>query len=478
MTERGLRAPFVASRHLSHVDSSTRSRRCASPPTLNAVAQLSVLDAATHSYDVVIVGGGPSGSSCAYWLAKAGWDVLVLEKKVLPREKTCGDGLTPRSVRQLADMGLEDAVAATGHKYVGLRANGFGQKLELEWPATGAFPSYGYCITRLDLDDLVATNAANAGATLCTGAEVLSVDDLGPVVPGHGLSSCGALTVKDKASGQTVQVKARYFVVADGANSRIGRSLGAARNRQWPSGLALRGYFTSPRHDDPFIESYLDIRDHDGSIVPGYGWIFPLGDGRINVGVGLLSTDKRWKGVNTTKLMETFCAYADPSWGISPETATGPATGGKLPMGLAIGPRTGSNVVVIGDAAGTVNPFNGEGISYGYETGRMAAAAVADALLGAGSSALVDFDKELDAAYGDYYRVARVFVRVISDPKVMALCVGAGMRSQWLMEEILRLMSNLFRPDHRGAAEIGYDALEALTRTLPQGLAERLLAAS
>jgi flavin-dependent dehydrogenase len=173
--------------------------------------------------------------------------------------------------------------------------------------------------------------------------------------------------------------------------------------------------------------------------------------------------------------METFCAYAHPSWGITEETSCGPATGGKLPMGLAVGPRTGANVVVTGDASGTVNPFNGEGISYGYETGRLAAAALAQALIGGGGDALRDYDAELDAAYGDYYRVARVFVRVISDPRVMALCVGAGMRSQWLMEEILRLMSNLFRPEHRGAAEVGYDALEGLTRVLPAGLAEKLL---
>jgi len=442
------------------------------------VPEISLQDAATEPYDVAIVGGGPSGSACAFWLATAGWNVLLLEKKTFPREKTCGDGLTPRSVRQLADMGLEDELAAIGHRYVGLRANGFGQQLEMTWPDTGAFPSYGYCITRHDLDQMVAKNASKAGATVCTGTEVLSVNDLGDIAPGHGLRSVGSLTIKDKASGTTRTVSARYVVVADGANSRIGRSLGAVRNREWPSGLALRGYFTSPRHDDPFIESYLDIRDAEGSIVPGYGWIFPLGDGRINVGVGLLSTDKRWKGVNTTKLMETFCSYADPTWGISEATACGPATGGKLPMGLAIGPRTGSNVVVVGDAAGTVNPFNGEGISYGYETGRLAAAAVADALLGGGGSSLIDFDRELDAAYGDYYRVARVFVRVISDPKIMALCVGAGMRSKWLMEEILRLMSNLFRPETRGAAEVGYDALEALTRLLPNGLAEKLLAAA
>ena len=186
---------------------------------------------------------------------------------------------------------------------------------------------------------------------------------------GDSLPYCLGAIVKDKATGETREVRARYVIVADGSNSRFGRALGTARQKDFPLGMALRGYYRSPRHDDPLIESHLDIRDADGNVVPGYGWIFPLGDGRVNVGVGLLSTDNRWKGVNTTKLMETFVEWAPKSWDLSPETACGPPTGGKLPMGMAVGPHTGPNVVVIGDAGGPINPFNGEGIAYGYETG-------------------------------------------------------------------------------------------------------------
>ena len=97
-------------------------------------------------HDVVIVGAGPAGASCGYWLANAGWDVVVVEKKEFPREKTCGDGLTPRAVRQLADMGLEDALAGS-HRYTGLRAFGFGHSVEMQWPEHPNFPNYGYTIT-------------------------------------------------------------------------------------------------------------------------------------------------------------------------------------------------------------------------------------------------------------------------------------------------------------------------------------------
>jgi geranylgeranyl reductase family protein len=424
-------------------------------------------------HDVIVVGGGPAGSSCAYWLAEAGWDVVVVEKKQFPRVKTCGDGLTPRAVRQLADMGLEEALAGS-HKYSGLRAYGFGQSIEMQWPEHPNFPDYGYTITRYDLDGLVAERAVKAGASLLSGTEVVApiIDDgLRPSPPstpaGPSLPSLSGVTIKEKESGATRALRARYVVVADGANSRVGRMLGTNRRRDLPLGMALRGYYTSDRHDDLFIESHLDIRDSEGNVVPGYGWIFPMGDGRVNVGVGLLSTDRRWKGVNTSHLMDAFVDWAPKSWGLSPETSLGPPTGGKLPMGLSVGPRAGGNVLMAGDAAGTVNPFNGEGIAYGYETGRLAAAALGHALSGEGAAALRDYDLQLKAAYGPYYKVARAFVRMISNPRAMKLCVGVGMHSEFLMSQLLRIMANLMRPDAVGPAELGFRAMELVSRLLP-----------
>jgi len=417
-------------------------------------------------HDVIIVGGGPAGSSCAYWLADAGWDVVVVEKKHFPRVKTCGDGLTPRAVRQLADMGLEEALAGS-HKYGGLRAYGFGQSLEMAWPEHPHFPNYGYTITRYDLDGLVAERAVKAGATLLAGTEVVSPDLDDSQTRAGALPHLHGVTVKDKESNKTVSLAARYVVVADGANSRVGRMLGTHRRRDLPLGMALRGYYESDRHDDQFIESHLDIRDAEGNVVPGYGWIFPMGDGRVNVGVGLLSTDRRWKGVNTSHLMDAFVDFAPKSWGLSPETCLGPPTGGKLPMGLSVGPRSGANVLLAGDAAGTINPFNGEGIAYGYETGRLAAAALGRALSGEGPGALAEYDRQLDAAYGAYYKVARAFVRMISNPQAMRACVGIGMRSEFIMSQLLRIMANLMRPDVAGPAEIGFKAMELVSRLLP-----------
>lgn len=427
---------------------------------------------------MLVVGAGPGGSACAYWLAEAGWDVAVVERKRFPREKTCGDGLTPRAVRQLADMGLEDALAGS-HRYGGLRSCGFGRTMELQWPQHPSFPDYGYTITRHDLDGLVAERAQKAGAVLHQGTEAVAPLPTGGAAPVRAaepsaaglLPACGGAEVRDKESGESRHLRARYVVVADGANSRFGRALGTERRREYPLGMALRAYYRSPRHDDTFIESHLDIRDAEGKVVPGYGWIFPLGDGRVNVGVGLLSTDRRWKGVNTSRLMDAFVDFAPRSWGISPETACGPATGGKLPMGLSVRPRYGPNAVVVGDAGGSINPFNGEGIAYGYETGRLAAAAVGAALSGEGEAALARYVDQLDQAYAAYYRVARAFVRLISRPQVMRACVGIGMRSELIMGELLRIMANLMRPD-AGPAELAYrgmDTVADLLKLVPAG---------
>src|SRR6266498_2625316 len=123
-----------------------------------------------HRHDLLVIGGGPAGSAAAFWAAEHGLDVVFVEKKRFPREKTCGDGLTPRSVKQLEDMGLADELAGH-HRFVGLRSLAFGRTLELEWPATPDFPRYGYVVTRHDLDAAVAARAEKAGAVLWQGAE-------------------------------------------------------------------------------------------------------------------------------------------------------------------------------------------------------------------------------------------------------------------------------------------------------------------
>jgi geranylgeranyl reductase family protein len=410
-------------------------------------------------YDVLVVGGGPSGAAASYWLAEAGHSVLMVEKKRFPREKTCGDGLTPRAVHQLEEIGLGERLTEF-QRFDGLRSIAHGVTIELEWPDHPLYPSYGYVVRRRDLDEMVADAAVKAGATLWPATEALA-----PVVDGGIVTGA---TVHRKEDDTTLDVSARYVVVADGSNSRFGRALGASRNRTYPLGMAVRGYYESPRHDDPWIESHLDIKDKHGNSLPGYGWVFPVGDGTINVGVGLLSTFAGWKDVNTSHLMDAFCETAPEYWGISPETSCGPPTGGKLPTGLSVGPSVGPTWVSVGDAAGSVNPFNGEGISVAYETGRYAAEALDEALRTGDGLALQGYPRRLQEEYGLYFKVARTFVRAIGNPAVMRELTRIGFQSRTLMEWVLRIMANLLRPDELGPAEAAYKVVERIVAVAPE----------
>ena len=402
----------------------------------------------SNSPQVLVVGGGPGGASAALWLARRGVDVLVVEKKHYPREKACGDGLTPRAVRQLLDMGF-DFDRPDVHRIVGLRSYAGDVMLEMPWPEHSIYPNWGATLRRSDLDGRVAGLAEAAGATVLQGVEAV------PVVEGGELTS-----VELHGTGEDPEiVKPGYVVVADGSLSRFGRQLGTERRRDYPFGLAVRGYWESPNSTDGFIESQLDIRDRQGRAMPGYGWVFPMGDGTVNIGAGLVSTFKGWKDINTSRILEAYLAELPDHWQVGPDPVARPI-GGKLPMALSVGPKTGRNWIVVGDAAGAVNPFNGEGIDYAYETGRLAADLVAEAIATDDPAVLATYEAALADEYSAYHRVARIFVSAIGNPSIMRTLTTVGMRSRPLMEWVLKVMANLLEPEERGMAEKVYVAVE------------------
>lgn len=409
-------------------------------------------------HDLLVIGGGPGGAAAAYWAARAGLDTVVVEKFPFPRDKVCGDGLTPRAVHQLREMGLGDWLS-THHPNEGLRTRAHGMTLELPWPEHSRFPSTGYVVRRTELDEVVTRHAVAAGATLFDGTEATE-----PILV-NGLVR-GAVVV-DKASGERRELHARFVVLADGANSRIGRALGATRDKSYPMGLAIRGYYPSIRHDDHWIESALDVRDRNGNAMPGYGWVFPLGDGTVNVGIGLLSTFRDYRSANTNHMMDEWVRTAPDFWGLDPDAAIDPPKGGRLPMAGSINPKVGPNWVAIGDAAGFINPFNGEGIDYAYETGRLAAELIAEAIATGDGLALARYPHLLDAEYGLYFKVARLFMTLMGNPALLRELTRVGMHSKTLMEWVLAIMANLLEPEEVGPAEAVYRTVAAMTRAVP-----------
>lgn len=408
---------------------------------------------------MLVIGGGPAGASAAATLAAAGHSVTIVERRRYPRPKTCGDALSPLAVDELHRLDIDAEDLAPFHRVDRLRLVAHGRSIERPWPQHPWLPRHGYVARRDLLDQLVAQRALERGAVVLEGHEAVA-----PLVE-RGFVRGASVTGPD---GRELELRARYLVVADGANSRFGRALGTFRHRTWPYATAIRGYWHSGRHDEPVLESVLDLVGPDDEPLTGYGWVFPLGDGTVNVGVGVVSTSQQFRAVNTTHLLTRFAHEVAGRWALDPDAPLEPPLSGRIPAGGSVGPSAGPAHLVVGDAAGAANPLTGAGIEYALATGRIAGDVLDEALREHDATALQRYPEILHHTYGAYFKVGRLLDRFAGRPAVVGRFARAVVRWPSVADTAIRIGVNELRPRRGGRAEMVYRAARAMSRIAPE----------
>ncbi|GAA1346717.1 geranylgeranyl reductase family protein [Falsarthrobacter nasiphocae] len=419
---------------------------------------------------VVIAGAGPAGSTAAWHLATAGVEVTVLEKTRFPREKVCGDGLTPRAVREMQLIGLPHGPEQGYTRTKGLKLIAAGRELELPW-ASPEFPDYGLVRTRLGFDEQLAEHARAAGAQILEGHQVTGVIEEGGRVVGL---SAALLDENGRKTGETAEFRADLVLAADGNSTRTAVSKGLAKRDDRPLGVAYRAYFESPRTHDEWMEGWLELPDKEGRPLPGYGWIFGVGDGTVNVGLGILNSSRQFGRLDYRQVLKDWTAAMPAEWTLDPEHQRGRILGAALPMGFNRTPHVSPGLLLLGDAGGMVSPFNGEGISYAMESARLAADFVVrgrDAARGlepgaaraAADRAIAEYAECVRWHWGSHFALGSVFAKLIGSPRVMRAALATGMPVPPLMKFVVRLMANLTTKDAVGLEDRAIRLIERMT---------------
>ena len=424
-----------------------------STPTIHQPNNHDTKQRGSRSVELLIIGAGPAGVAAAIHAGRRGISTLLIDAQLFPRDKTCGDGLTPRAIHQLQLLGLADSVVERYRSH-GLKLHGFGGSVTAPWPES-TFGTVGSAMPRREFDNFLLECArSQSSVEFLGGVRAVSVSMSTPVGAGSGSIISGSGTVSgDTASVDAASVGAsvaavelsdgswvrpKQVIVADGVRSPIGKLLGRTWHKGEVYGIAARSYCATPRSKEPWIHSHLELRDADGVVQPGYGWIFPLGNGLANVGCGALSTDRRPARINTKKLLGLYAQQCRPEWGFGAPDRVASAL---LPMGGAVSGVAGRNWMLIGDAAACVNPLNGEGIDYGMETARLAVEC-----LGAGKDYTLLWPDVLRREYGEAFGLARMLARLLTYPQLLPMVGPVALRrplGRHVMPVAARLMGNL-----------------------------------
>ena len=372
--------------------------------------------------DVVVVGAGPGGSAAAHWLARAGAKVALLDRARFPRDKSCGDGVTGHSIAIMHDMGVAfDAFGGKGARTFGGLIGG---------PSGGSFaadPPLGddgcriecWCVPRMLLDHELVRAAVRAGATL---REETSFTAL--------LRRDGAVCgVEYSDSSGTGQIACKLVIGADGAHSAVARALGLLENPPPHLGYALRGYYEGVEG----LSDKLEIYYYDRRTLPGYGWIFPVGDGLANIGIGIYSGELRRSRKKLRDLLDEFITQPQVAARCRNARPVGRALGWPLPVSSANRPTVFDGALLVGDAAALVDPLSGEGIWTAMVSGRSAARAALRGLAACDVSraALRSHELEWRAEAGGYLSSGRLLKNMAKSGLLLDLIVRRATENEY-----------------------------------------------
>jgi menaquinone-9 beta-reductase len=367
-----------------------------------------------RSFDVVVVGAGPAGSIAALVLARGGARVALADKASFPRDKACGDLVGPRGVQLLAELGVHVPDAGQGSDLLAVGPSGWASKLPA-FPGR-TYAGHGVVVPRTVFDNALREAAVAAGATPVQ-ARITAVD------AGHDG------TVRAVIAGDGQRLAAGVVIGADGALSPLARLTGMLDPDAALWGFAIRAYL--PAEVPLPLLVLLDARPWH--IYPGYGWLFPGADGQANVGIGVgLGHTRRQAPLRDD--LARFCALLAARGHIAPGAGPGPVTGGWLRMGGTGTPAAAGNVLLAGDAAGLINPLQGEGIAPAMVSARLAA----EAVLARPADPGPGYTEALDGAFGRYLpgaaalhaallqrpRAASAGIRLLTAPVVRRLLAG------------------------------------------------------
>lgn len=412
---------------------------------------------ARSSTDVLVVGGGPAGCAAAIRLAAVGHQVTVLERSTGRTPFARGDLLVPAAVDELTELGID--IAALGANPIsGTRLRYGDRAVPVRWPETRTSEADGAVLRRSILNTALRERARDVGAEVHIGARATT-----PTVE-RGFVRGASVEYRD---GSTGVISCRFLVVADGANSRFGRGLGTHRDRRWPYAISTSTYVTSDRSTDSWLETSLGPLDANDHPVTGHGWVHPVGDGTLNVGVTVLSSYRDVRGVNIVKLLDAFVDSVAPRWRFDPNERLVEPVRRRIPVGGSVSPTMGPTFLVAGDAAAMANPFNSHGVRAALATGSTAADVLDEALTVGNSTTLQQYPRLLDDALGRYHKVGRLTARFLGRPWLLRAALSTGIRSDAAMGASLRIATNELRDGEAGGAERAYRLAAIIARFAP-----------